>query len=71
MCRTEFDVTPRRRAEMNSGKSTQAYRRRNDCIKQSDILLCRIKTNITKEDMDLIMNAFKNKKAFKIHLDSQ
>ena len=57
-CRIEFDVTPGRREKMNSGKSTYAYRRRNHSTEKLGILLCRINTNTTKEDMDLIINAF-------------
>ena len=63
----ELEVTPGRRAEMNSGKSTCACRRKNHCIEHIDVLLCRRHTNITKEDMDIIMNAFKDKKTFTIH----
>ena len=67
----ECDVTPGRRAEINSGKSAYAYRRRNHCIEQLDVLLCRKNACVTKEDKDIIMNALQNKKTFTIHLDSQ
>ena len=61
MCSIEFYVTSGRTAEINSKKSAEIYRGRDHSLKQSDVLLCRSNTTVTKDDMDIRKNAFKNK----------
>ena len=39
----------------------------NHCIQQLDLLLCRRNTKVTKKDVDVIMNAFKNENTFTMH----
>lgn len=50
----EFDITSRRGAEINNGKSKYPYKRRNCCIEQLRIFLCRTPTRVTKKDLDTI-----------------
>ena len=40
---------------------------RNHRIRQLDLLLCRRNTKVTKKDVDVIMNAFKNENTFTMY----
>ena len=37
------------------------------CIEKLDVVLCRRPARLTKEDLDAIINAFKNKQMFTTH----
>ena len=67
MSSIECDITLGRRAEINKGKFNYPYKRRNRCIEQLDIFLCRRPARVTKEDLDTIINTFKNKQTLTVH----
>ena len=47
-CNMEVDVTPGKRAEINNRKPAYLYNKRNRCIHQLEVLLCRRNTNIIR-----------------------
>ena len=60
-----------KRAEIHNCTSICPDKAKSYYIEQLNELLCRRNINMIKEDMDIIINTFKNKKAFTIHLDNQ
>ena len=67
MCKIELDGTQGRTAKINNRRPTHLQKTRNHCIQPLDLLLCRGNTKVTTEDIDIIMNAFKNKNIFTMH----
>ena len=45
----EFDIKSRKIREINNGKSKYPYKKRNCCIEQLEIILCKIPTRVTQK----------------------